>query len=384
MRTQNNPPAGFTQAVLPKAKALMPGDTQKHAFRRAMLHTRSAPATAWLCLLIFPLAFPVCLRGQSVASVPEKPAQAAVSTVQHPPPDASASAGYVIADDDVLDVYVVDVPQLSRDYRVAPDGSITIPLLASPVQAGGLTLNQLSAVISQRLRAAELVSHPHVVVSVQSSQAHAVAVAGAVRAPQIYPVLGPTTLLDVLSQAGGLAPDAGGTAIITRHDEAAATSWLTGGSNGLPADGAIRVNLQKLLATGDPSLDLTIYPGDKVTVQRAGVVYVVGAVRRPGGFPMSNGRDEMTVLQAVALGEGLKPTALQKKAMIIRRGGQFPAGREEIPVNLKSILSGHASDPGLAANDILFIPDSASKRALHRGAEAAVQIATGIVIWGHY
>ena len=92
----------------------------------------------------------------------------------------------------------------------------------------------------------------------------------------------------------------------------------------------------------------------------------------------------MTVLQAVALGEGLKSTALRKKAMIIRRGQQFHEGRKQIPVNLKNILSGHASDPGLEANDILFIPDSTSKRALQRGAEAALQIATGIVIWGRY
>ena len=92
----------------------------------------------------------------------------------------------------------------------------------------------------------------------------------------------------------------------------------------------------------------------------------------------------MSVLQAVALGQGLKSTALQKKAIIIRRGKQFPNGREEIPVNLRKILSGHASDPGLQANDILFVPDSTSKRALQRGAEAAVQIATGLVIWGRY
>ncbi len=229
-----------------------------------------------------------------------------------------------------------------------------------------------------------MVDHANVLVSVKSSPAHAVAVAGAVRSPQIYPVLGPTTLLDVLSQAGGLAPDAGSTAIITRHDEATATSWLTSGSSALPADGTLTVNLQKLLATGDPSLNPIVYPGDKVTVQRAGVVYVVGAVQRPGGFPMSTGSEGMTVLQAVALGEGLKPTALRKKAMIIRRGHDSPNGREEIPVNLQRILSGHAADPGLAANDILFIPDSASKRALRRGAEAAVQIATGVVIWGHY
>lgn len=291
---------------------------------------------------------------------------------------------YVIDADDVLDIYVVDVPEFSRNYRVGPDGNITIPLLSSSIMAEGLTLNQLSAVISDKLRTAGLVTHPHVVVSVKSSQAHAVAVTGAVQNPQIIPIFAPTTLLDVLSQAGGLSADAGSTAIITRGDSATANSWLTKNSSAAPEDGAIRVNLQKLLSTGDPSLNLTVYPGDKITVQRAGVVYVVGAVGRPGGFPMTNGRDKMTVLQAVALGEGLKPTALEKKAMIIRRGQQYPNGREEVSVNLKKILSGNSPDPGLEANDILFVPDSASKRALQRGAEAAVQIATGVVIWGRY
>jgi polysaccharide export outer membrane protein len=92
----------------------------------------------------------------------------------------------------------------------------------------------------------------------------------------------------------------------------------------------------------------------------------------------------MTVLQAIALAEGLKSTAMGKKAIIIRRGEQFLNGRDEIPVNLRKILSGNLSDPGLKANDILFIPDSTSKRVLQRGAEAAVQIATGVVIWGRY
>lgn len=297
----------------------------------------------------------------------------------------SRNLEYIIDADDVIDVYIVGVPQLSRSYRVSPDGTIMIPLLPSPIAAQGLTLNQLSAVISNKLRTEGLVSHPHVIVAVKSSQSHAVAISGAVQNPQIYPVFAPTTLLDVISQAGGLAPDAGSTAIITRGDAAMQASWLARDS-GPPVspDGTIKVNLTKLLATGDPKLNIPIYPGDKVTIQRAGVVYVVGAVGRPGGFTLSGGREKMTVLQAVALGEGLKGTALKKKAMIIRRGKQFPGGREEIPVNLKKILSGHAPDPRLVANDILFVPDSASKRAMRRGAEAAIQIATGLVIWGRY
>ena len=315
------------------------------------------------------------LRGQALDAQSEKECSACTAHFQ---PRVRISADrneYIIDADDVLEVEVVDAPEFSRNYRVSPDGAITIPLLAAPVRAEGLTLSQLSAVISDRLRSAQLVSRPSVVVSVKSSAAHAVAISGAVHAPQIYSIFGPTTLLDVISQAGGLAPDAGSTAIVTRGDASQGPDQ---------ARRTIRVDLHKLTSTGDPRLNVTIFPGDKVTVQRAGIVYVVGAVQRPGGFPLSNGRDKMTVLQAVALGEGLKPTALQKKAIIIRRGGQFPSGREQIPVNLSKILSGHSSDPGLEANDILFIPDSISKRVLQRGAEAAVQIATGVVIWGRY
>lgn len=324
-------------------------------------------------------------RAQTIASAtdPNVPATHAPQSITSS--FANTNFEYTIAADDVLEVYVMDVPELSRSYRVSPDGTITLPLLSSPITAEGLTLNQLSAVISERLRRAELVSHPHVVVTVKASQAHAVAVTGAVQKPQIYPLFAPTTLLDVLSQAGGLANDAGGTAIITRGNTSMRASWAAKNSGSLvPAERTIKVNMKKLLDTGDPSLNLTIYPGDKVTVQRAGVVYVVGAVQRSGGFPLTSDRDNMTVLQAVALGEGLKPTALEKKAMIIRRGEQFPNGREEIAVNLKKVLAGHAPDPGLEPNDILFVPDSTSKQAMRRGAEAAIQIATGLVIWGRY
>ncbi|HUX09515.1 MAG TPA: polysaccharide biosynthesis/export family protein [Terriglobia bacterium] len=353
--------------------------------QEARRQRRVVPMAAFLVLAMTFPRFSARLRGQAPGAA-TKEAEVA-GAARHPSVGSSRGGDmeYVIAANDVLDVDVVDVAQFSRDYRVGADGTITLPLLSSPVTAEGLTLNQLSEVISNRLSTAELVSHPHVVVSVKSSQAHAVAISGAVQTPQIYPIFGPTTLLDVLSQAGGLAADAGSTAVITRSGSAAGASWLAQGSGPVAdAEGTIRVDLKKLLATGGPALNVPIYPGDKITVQRAGVVYVVGAVRRPGGFTLSSGHDRMTVLQAVAMSEGLKSTALQGKAMIIRRGQQFPDGREEIAVNLKHILAGQAPDPGLEASDILFVPDSTSRRALHRGAEAAIQIATGLVVWGRY
>lgn len=377
LNRQNNLLRNLFSPALQRKIRGSPAENERLALRSAGWQRRVPPIVACLFLTLGVSFFSVRMRGQTPVPVTRRADVLGIS-------NASCNTKYVIDAGDVLDVYVVDVPQFSREYRVALDGTITIPLLSSPVTAAGLTLSQLSGVISDKLRAAQLVSHPHIVVSVKSSRAHAVAISGAVQTPQIYPILGPTTLLDVLSQAGGLTSDAGSTAIITRAHEATPGSGPKKDSGSSPERGVVKVDLQKLLATGDPSLNVTVYPGDKVTVQRAGVVYVVGAVQRPGGFPMSNGRDKMTVLQAVALGEGLRSTALQKKAMIIRRGGLFPDGREEIPVNLKNILSDRAPDPGLEANDILFIPDSTSKKALRRGVEAALQMATGVVIWGRY
>jgi polysaccharide biosynthesis/export protein len=292
---------------------------------------------------------------------------------------------YFIAPDDLLEIDVMDVAELSREYRVGPDGAITIPLLSSSIVAQGLTPEQLAAVISDRLRMSGLVSKPHVVVAVKSSRVHSVAILGAVRRPQIYPVFGTTTLLDIISQAEGLADDAGNSAIVTRGDmarQAAKPAGNPGDSEAANTQSAVeKVDLKKLMESGDPALNLTIYPGDRVTVERAGIVYVVGAVNRPGGFTLRSDHEEMTVLKAVALGEGLSSTARAKDAMIIRQGPQIPGGREEIAVNLSNVVSGRAPDQRLRPNDILFVPDSASKRALRRGAEAAIQIATGIIIF---
>lgn len=141
------------------------------------------------------------------------------------------------------------------------------------------------------------------------------------------------------------------------------------------------MDLKGLMETGDPALNVEIYPGDRVTVQRAGVIYVVGAVNRPGGFPMSDDHEDITVLKAVALAQDLKSTAIRGKAVIIRKNPRSPEGHEEIPVDLKKVLARRALDPSMQPGDILFVPDSPGQKALSRLAEAAVQATTGIIIW---
>jgi polysaccharide export outer membrane protein len=267
---------------------------------------------------------------------------------------------------------------------------ILVPLLTKPISAAGLTPTQLAQVIGDQLRTAGMVDHPQVTIQVKDSRLHSVAIAGAVKKPQIYPILGKTTLLDALSQAEGLANDAGNTAIITRGDIALRAlgpaqgidednDKLMATANPLLNPRTVTVDLNRLLEDGDASLNYDLYPGDRVTVQRAGIVYVVGAVNRAGGFVLKDDREQMTVLKALALAEFVTSTAKTKKTIIIRKSSAAAGGTLEIPVELNKIIDGKAKDRLLLANDILFIPDSASKRALHRASEAAIQAATLVI-----
>lgn len=288
------------------------------------------------------------------------------------PANAGALPGdLVISPDDVLDIYVMDVPELSRQHRVSPAGTILFPLLEGPLQAAGMRLTEFSGALSRKLRETGVVSNANVVASIATSRLKSVAITGAVKMPQIYPVFGATTLLDVLSQAQGLTDDAGSVAIINRGGNDAAKA----------AEPALTVDLKKLLETGDSASNVEIFPGDRITVPRAGIVYVVGAVNKPGGFTIKSAGDGMTVLQAVALAEGLKSTAIRSKVAVIRAAPNAPGGREQLPLNLKSILAGKAEDPVLQASDILFIPDSEGAKAFRRGIEAVLQTATGVVIY---
>jgi polysaccharide export outer membrane protein len=233
-----------------------------------------------------------------------------------------------------------------------------------------------------------MVEHPDVSIEVKQSRFHAVSVTGAVRTPVVYPILATTTFLDALSQAGGLADDAGSTAIVRRGPAALAAapqqaerSELQTAEDSAPAD-SITVNLRRLLENGDTAQNVVLYPGDKVIVPRAGIIYVVGAVNRAGGFVMKDDPEAMTVLKALGLAGNLGPYAASKNAVIVRRRTD---GSQEIPINLHQILERKAPDQKLLANDILFIPDSASKRALHTAgvaaAQAATMIAAGLVVY---
>lgn len=298
-------------------------------------------------------------------------------------PGSTGAEDYLIGPDDLLTVYILDVPELSRQYRVSATGTVTLPLLAKPIMAAQLTLSQFSERLSAELQAEGLVSDPHITVTVDQSRLHTVAITGAVKRPQIYPVLSQSTLLDVLSQAEGLAEDAGNIAIVSRGDigmRALHPADTAHNADQSESGAVVTVDLKRLLQGGDRSLNPVIYPGDRITVPRAGVVYVVGAVNKPGGFTMPASTRGMTMLQALAMAENTKVTANVGGTVILRNDPQAAEGRKRIPVNLKAILRGKDPDPVLQAEDIVFIPDSAIREAL-RSTESVVTAATNAAIY---
>jgi polysaccharide export outer membrane protein len=141
----------------------------------------------------------------------------------------------------------------------------------------------------------------------------------------------------------------------------------------------VEINLKRLLESGDSELNAPVYAGDVVKVTRAGVIYAVGAVNKAGGFVMKN-NESLTVLQVIALSEGLTRYAKKSAVRIIRTNAES-GQRQEIPVDVGKILDGKADDKVMQARDILFVPDSGSRRAIYRTSEAALSIMTGVIIW---
>ena len=283
---------------------------------------------------------------------------------------------------DLLHIDVFDVPELSRDVRVSDTGDIGYPLIPEKIPVSGLTSFQVEEKFDQLLIENGLVSHPQVTVFVREQHSQPISVIGAVRSPSVYQVMRPTTLLEVLASAGGVTDDAGSEIIITRQSEAGSAtiqpaSATTESSN--PTQRIITIRLQDLLESGDLTYNIPVYGGDVISVPRAGVVYVMGAgIAQPGGYTLQSRGEQITVLKAVALARGLTTYAKADSAVIMRN----TAGKKDvIPVQIKKIENRKTNDVPLKSNDVLYIPDSAGKKAIARGGEAMLGIGTSVVIY---
>jgi len=359
-----------------------------------------------------------CVPAALLASLVLPPASRAQQAVLETPQQVndrirslSASAravqhDYIIGNGDLLDLEVFDVKELSREVRVSQTGSIGIPLVPVRLHVAGLTEVQAEQKISEVLEANGLVSHAEVSISVKERKSKPITVVGAVQHAMVYQADRAVTLLEVLAEAGGVANDAGDTVIVNRpaqevpsdpseppaigpEDPVPAASSAAAASNPSantppPVDpphlnNTITINLNELMESGDATNNIVLQAGDIVTVPHSGIVYVLGAVTKPGGFVLANDRGQMTTLKVLALAGGLSSTAKRDHAVIVRKNAQ--GQQHEVAVDLKKVMQRQAEDVQLQPSDILYVPDSAARKALLRTAELGIALGTGVALY---
>jgi len=270
---------------------------------------------------------------------------------------------YLLGPEDELQITGPELEELAnKTARVDGEGDIQVPLVGR-VHVAGLTVQQAELELNKRL--STYIRHP------QAS------IMGAVNSPGVHQVEGHKTLLEMLSMAGGTRADAGYSIRITRNIE-----WGCIPLPGATTDPSGRfsiaqVNLRQIEEAKAPEENIQIFPHDVISVPKAELIYVTGAVKKSGGFILGENQS-MSVLQAVSLAEGLGSAPDAKHAKIVRMNGDQ---RQEIPVDLKSILQGKAADVAMHGKDILFVPDSTGKRVALRVMEAAIQTGTGLAIY---
>jgi polysaccharide export outer membrane protein len=224
------------------------------------------------------------------------------------------------------------------------------------------------------------IEEPDVAISVAEFHSQPVSIIGAVGSPGLHQLEGHKTLVEMLALAGGLRPDAGPTAKITRQLEWGRVPLPNAKDDPSGRFSTAEVSLKSIMNANDPEKNIAICPQDIISIPQAEMVFVLGEVTKTGGLALNAG-DRMSVLEALSNAGGPLHTASPSKAQILR----IVAGskkRADLPVDLKKVQAGKADDVSLMAGDILFVPSSNAKRASMRAAEAAVQVGTMALTYG--
>ncbi len=268
--------------------------------------------------------------------------------------DQSAIA---IGPGDLLDLTVFDVPELVLKVRVDINGCVSLAFLGD-LRLAGLTVGNAQRLIARELVARQLVKDPQVSIFIEEFATQGITVYGEVNTPGIYPLMGPHHLYDVISAAGGLAPKSGRTVTV-----------LHAGQRDRPEV----VVLANEIAGENPleHANVPVYPGDTIIVSKAGMVYVLGEVNKPGAFLMED-NTSISVLKVTAMAGGTTKLASLKDSMILRKS---LAGTTQTRISLDKIYHGKASDLQLHAEDIVFVPLSNIKNYGAMGLQGAIQAA---------
>ncbi len=249
---------------------------------------------------------------------------------------------YRVGPKDLLEISVFGADELSRTVRVSEDGRVSLPLLGE-VLVDGLTKSELEKKLADLL-GEKYVQNPQVTVFIREYQSKRVSVLGAVEKPGPYQLLGRQTLMQIVSEAGGLTRDAGSDIIIIRQ--------LPDGTST-----SLRISIDDLFLKGDAKLNVPLEAGDivNIPVDKLVTVYVFGQVKNPGALQVKKSAMP-TLLQAIAQAGGFTDRA-SRGGVVIKRMDE--TGKEkEIKVNARSILNNKQKDVPLLENDTVYVPES--------------------------
>jgi polysaccharide export outer membrane protein len=265
-----------------------------------------------------------------------------------------AGVPLTISSGDLLTITVSDNPELTQEVRVEEDGEVNIALIGS-AKLVGLTAQQAGRWIAEELQRRHFLLSPQVTVLIKEYASQGVSVTGEVNRPGVYSLMAARTVLDVISLAGGLTSIAD-TRVIIKHRSGS------------------KERVMVLLKADDAQAALNenavVYPGDLVIAQRAGTVYVLGDVGRPGGIVMQN-NGRITLIQALALAGGAKHTAaLGHVYLLHKEEGGYTSDR----ISVAEMIRGRIADLELKPNDILFVPGS----RIHYLAQGSTGFAEGL------
>ncbi|HEV7747329.1 MAG TPA: polysaccharide biosynthesis/export family protein [Pyrinomonadaceae bacterium] len=262
---------------------------------------------------------------------------------------------YRIGPGDVLDIRILNRPNLSREaVRVEGNGVIRMPLIDDEIQAACKTEGELSREIAEKYT--KFYRKPQVDVFIKEYHSRQVAVIGAVNEQSRFELQRRVRLLELLSYAKGTAPKAGQTINVVHSPRAYACQ-----KGEVPGE-ATGFSSYKLSDTllGDPRANPYIEPGDIVTVPEANLIYVVGNVYTPLTIPL---KEPITLSRAVAMAGGVKQDSKKDQVRIVRQETATGTSRE-ILVDLTAIEKKRAEDVALLPNDIIDVPTSGSKAFL--------------------
>jgi len=267
----------------------------------------------------------------------------------------------LIGPGDLLQVDVMDTPEMEQQVRVTDEGSIPLAYLGS-VHVGGETPSAAAANIQKALIDKRVMKQPQVTVRIQEYATQDVSVLGQVHTPGTYQITTPQTILRVLALAGGLSETADRNVTVKRHKSAEQIKYNVSNN----ADEAL-------------SDMIMVYPGDTVLVSKAPVVYVLGDVNKPGGYAIATNDERLSVLQVMAMAGSASKTSVKSHVVLLRATDH---GQVQMPIHLNDIEKGKQADVALQANDIVYVPFSWMKNiALDTGSIAAST--AGAAIYAH-